>query len=131
MSKQNKSISQLNNDIQKSNIQSSKGQKKSNVEKSSKKRDKMKTAPWSNIYDQIVPNFKPENIRSFCPVPAGRPSPLNLTIETPPNFNQSSFDVLLPPLYTYISHVSLVSYTVVGPVLDSNGITVSSGFELN
>jgi hypothetical protein len=102
-----------------------------NVLKSDKKRkDKSKSAPCLNIVDQIVPNFRPENIRSFFPVPTGRPSPLNLTIETPPGFSQSSFTMLLPPLYTHISHISLVSYTVIIPVLDSNGISVSAGFNL-
>jgi hypothetical protein len=89
---------------------------------------KDKKTLWMDIYNKIVPNFKPENIKSYYSVPEGRPAPINFVIETPSNFNQSSFDVHLPPLYTSISHVSLVSYTIIGPPLDSNGVPYSTGF---
>jgi hypothetical protein len=74
-----------------------------------------------NIFSKIVPNFKPENIKEFYPVPEDRPAPMNFSIETPPKFNSSFFEVPLPTLYSEISHVSLVNYTVIGPPLDASG----------
>ncbi|KAH7827410.1 uncharacterized protein MONOS_6524 [Monocercomonoides exilis] len=83
-----------------------------------------------DIFKKIVPDFKPENIGSFFPLPEGRIPPINFPIEVPTDNPAHKFEVDVPTLFPTITHVSIVSYTILGVPLDSAGRPVSTSLNV-